>query len=211
MPEPAHLISSPTWGEPDTGALERLGAALGEGGVRGHRVDRDELTIWVATGRWVDAALHLRDVEGYDFCSDVVTADWLGYGGEVAGYWGSERFGGRDLNEIGSWGNAAVPQPFGDKRFSVSCHLLKLMTVTAGEHRRLRLQTWVDDGESVQTLIGVYPTADYHEREAFDMMGVRFDGHPNLRRILMPDYWDGHPQRKDYPIGGEPVQFSDDV
>jgi NADH:ubiquinone oxidoreductase subunit C len=211
MPEPIRQISSATWGDPDTGALERLTAALGEGGVLGHKIDRDELTIWVATSRWRDAALHMRNAEHYDFCSDVVTADWLGYGGEVAGYWGDERFGGRDLNRTGSWGNAAVPRALGDKRFSVSCHLLKLRTVHDGEHRRVRLQTWVDDGEPVPSLIPVYPTADYHEREAFDMMGIQFEGHPNLKRILLPDYWEGHPHRKDYPVGGEPVQFSDDV
>lgn len=208
MPE---LVSSPTWGTPDTDAATRLAAHLGDGGVMRTRVAHDELTIVVAVDRWVDAARFLRDHEGYDFCSDVVTADWQGYGGEVAGYWGSERVGGRDLNRAGSWGNAAVPEPLGDKRFSVSSHLLKLLTVDEGEHRRLRLQTFVADGEEVPTLIGVYPTADYHEREAYDMMGIVFTGHPNLRRILMPDYWDGHPQRKDYPIGGEPVQFSDAV
>ena len=71
--------------------MERLTAALGEGGVLTHKVDRDELTIVVAPERWIDAALHLRDAEGYDYLSDVVTADWLHYGGEVAGYWGTER------------------------------------------------------------------------------------------------------------------------
>ncbi len=209
MPEPIREISSPTWGDPDTDALERLTVALGEGGVLGHKIDRDELTIHVAVACWVDAARHMRDAEGYDFCSDVVTADWLGFGGEVAGYWGSPQFAGRDMNRAGSWGNQQVPEPLGSKRFSVSCHLLKLRTVAEGQHRRLRLQTWVDDGEPVPTLIGVYPTADYHEREAWDMMGVPFTGHPNLVRILLPEYWEGHPQRKDYPIGGEPVQFSD--
>jgi NADH:ubiquinone oxidoreductase subunit C len=211
MPEPIRVISQPTWGDPDLGALERLTAALGEGGVLTHKVDRDELTIVVAPVRWIDAALHLRDAEGYDFLSDVVTADWLGYGGDVAGYWGSASFGGRDLNRSGSWGNAVVPKPLGDKRFSVSCHLLKLRTVAAGQHRRLRIQTWLDDGEELATLIPVYPSADYHEREAWDMMGVRFAGHPNLVRILLPDYWEGHPHRKDSPVGGEPVQFSDDI
>ena len=73
------------------------------------------------------------------------------------------------------------------------------------------MRTWVDDGEPVPTLIPVFPTADYHEREAFDMMGISFAGHPNLVRILLPEDWDGHPHRKDYPIGGEPVQFSDAV
>ena len=57
----------------------------------------------------------------------------------------------------------------------------------------------------------MFPCADYQEREAFDMFGIEFEGHPNLARIFMPDGWDGHPHRKDYPMGGEPVQFSDEV
>ena len=89
--------------------------------------------------------------------------------------------------------------------------LHKLLTVDDGGHRRLRVRVWVDDGESVPTLVPVYPSADWHEREAYDLMGVVFDGHPNLRHIIMPADWAGHPQRKDYPIGGEPVQFSDEV
>jgi NADH-quinone oxidoreductase subunit C len=73
---------------------------------------------------------------------------------------------------------------------------------------RVRLQVWLDDGEPVESVVSIWPTADWHEREAFDMMGIRVDGHPNLRRILMEDDWEGHPLRKDYPIGGEPVRFS---
>ena len=75
---------------------------------------------------------------------------------------------------------------------------------------RVRVQVWLDDGESVQSVVPVWPTADWHEREAFDMMGIPIEGHPNLRRILMEDDWEGHPLRKDYPIGGEPVRFSDE-
>jgi len=75
--------------------------------------------------------------------------------------------------------------------------------------KRVRLQCWLDEGESVPSVVSVWPTADWHEREQFDLMGVQFDGHPNLARLLMPDDWEGHPLRKDYPIGGEPVRFSD--
>ena len=73
------------------------------------------------------------------------------------------------------------------------------------------MRTWVDDGEHVPSIVQVFPRADYLEREAFDLMGITFDGHPNLERIFLPEGWDGHPHRKDYPIGGEPVQFSDAV
>lgn len=91
-----------------------------------------------------------------------------------------------------------------EKRFSVSYHCTKLVPGAP----RLRLQVWVDDGESVPSVIRVWPTADWHEREAYDLMGITFSEREGLRRILMPDDWVGHPQRKDYPMGGEPVKFT---
>jgi NADH-quinone oxidoreductase subunit C len=74
--------------------------------------------------------------------------------------------------------------------------------------RRVRLEVAVGvDDPHVPSVVGVYPTADWQEREVWDMYGVVFDGHPALTRILMPDDWDGHPQRKDYPLGGIPVEY----
>ncbi|CAA9538104.1 MAG: NADH-ubiquinone oxidoreductase chain C [uncultured Thermoleophilia bacterium] len=201
-------VQTPSWGLPDHEAAERLGAALGGQGLVGTRVHRGELTVVVETARFRDAALLLRDTEGYDFCSDVVGADYLGYEGDVAGYWGGSTLG-RDMNSPGLYGQTVVPERPGQGRFAVSAHLLKLRTVGEGEHRRLRLQTWVEDGQAVPSLVSVYPSVDFHERETFDMFGIPFEGHPNLRRILMPEDWGGHPLRKDYPVGGEPVQFSD--
>jgi NADH-quinone oxidoreductase subunit C len=61
---------------------------------------------------------------------------------------------------------------------------------------------------SVESVTPDWPTADHQEREVYDMFGVQFDGHPDLRRILMPEDYEGHPQRRDFPIGGEPVLFT---
>jgi NADH-quinone oxidoreductase subunit C len=74
--------------------------------------------------------------------------------------------------------------------------------------RRIRLEVAVDVSDPhVPSVVEVYPTANWHEREAWDMFGIVYDGHPGLTRILMPDDWDGHPQRKDYPLGGIPVEY----
>jgi NADH-quinone oxidoreductase subunit C len=74
--------------------------------------------------------------------------------------------------------------------------------------RRIRLETAVTaEDPHLPSVTAVYPTADWQERENYDMFGIIYDGHPNLTRILMPDDWEGHPQRKDYPLGGVPVEY----
>jgi NADH-quinone oxidoreductase subunit C len=88
--------------------------------------------------------------------------------------------------------------------------LLRLVPGARASAPRVRVQVWLDDGEAVPSVIGVWPAADWFEREAWDMMGIPVAGHPNLKRILMEDDWEGHPLRKDYPIGGEPVRFSEE-
>ncbi|WP_086158981.1 NADH-quinone oxidoreductase subunit C [Streptomyces marincola] len=81
-----------------------------------------------------------------------------------------------------------------------------LRSLTHG--RMIRLEVGVPDSDPhVPTLVEVYPTNDWHEREAYDFFGLVFDGHPALTRIMMPDDWQGHPQRKDYPLGGVPVEY----
>ncbi len=75
-------------------------------------------------------------------------------------------------------------------------------------NRRVRIEVTAPDADPhVPSLVAVYPTLDWHERETYDMFGLIFDGHPALTRILMPDDWPGHPQRKDYPLGGIPVEY----
>ncbi|GAA2387627.1 NADH-quinone oxidoreductase subunit C [Catellatospora methionotrophica] len=90
-----------------------------------------------------------------------------------------------------------------ERRLHVVYHLTSMTY-----RRRIRLECAVTAAEPhLPSVTTVYPTADWQERETYDMFGVIFDGHPNLTRILMPDDWDGHPQRKDYPLGGVPVEY----
>jgi NADH-quinone oxidoreductase subunit C len=75
-------------------------------------------------------------------------------------------------------------------------------------NRRIRVEVACPDSDPhIPSVVATYPTNDWHERETFDMFGIVFDGHPALTRILMPDDWPGHPQRKDYPLGGIPVEY----
>ena len=75
-------------------------------------------------------------------------------------------------------------------------------------NRRLRLEVSAPDADPrIPSLVAVYPTCDWHERETWDFFGLVFEGHPALTRIEMPDDWKGHPQRKDYPLGGIPVEY----
>lgn len=85
-----------------------------------------------------------------------------------------------------------------EPRFEVNYHL-----VSIARRDRLRLKVRLEgNAATVETVTTVWPTANWHEREVFDLMGIRFEGHPDLRRILMPEDWEGHPLRKDYPVTG---------
>ena len=82
-------------------------------------------------------------------------------------------------------------------------HLLSMT-----HNRRIRLEVTCPDADPhIPSVVAVYPTNDWHERETYDFFGIIFDGHPALTRIEMPDDWPGHPQRKDYPLGGVPVEY----
>jgi NADH-quinone oxidoreductase subunit C len=175
--------------------------------VPGHVSTSDahgETTIVVERDSLVESCEYLKSELGFNFLSDISATDYLGWGAAgVSGYIGTAR--GRNLNEPMTQGYQRLPHEK-PKRFAMNYHLLALRR---GGARRVRVQVWLDDGESVPTVVRVWPTADWHEREAWDMMGIPAEGHPNLARILMDDDWEGHPLRKDYPIGGEPVRFSD--
>ena len=117
--------------------------------------------------------------EGYVMCSDLTAVDYLTHPG-------------RDL-----------PAGIVAERFEL---VLNLTSITTRDRMRVRVQ--IPEGDAVvASAFDLWPGTEAMEREVFDMFGIRFDGHPDLTRILMPEDWDGHPLRKDYEIGRIPVQF----
>ena len=85
-----------------------------------------------------------------------------------------------------------------EPRFEVNYHLVSIPL-----RQTLRLRVWISGHDPVlDTITPVWPTANWHEREIYDLFGIRFEGHPDLHRILMPDDWEGYPLRKDYPVEG---------
>lgn len=93
------------------------------------------------------------------------------------------------------------------ERFAVSYHIYSMLY-----NRRIRVKTFVTEEEPIiSTITEIWTGAGWLEREIFDMMGIEFDGHPDMRRLLMPDDWDGHPHRRDYPLGYETIMFSFNV
>lgn len=95
-----------------------------------------------------------------------------------------------------------LPGGIDAQRFEIVVNLLSI-----SNRARTRVRVQVADGETVPSLFDLHPSTEAMEREVFDMFGIRFDGHPDLTRILMPEDWDGHPLRKDYAQGRIPVQF----
>jgi NADH:ubiquinone oxidoreductase subunit C len=128
----------------------------------------------------VDLVRMLRDDEGFRVCVDVTAVDYLAHGAP-----------------------RALPPGVTGERFEVVVGLLSHATA---ERLRLRVQVPADD-PTCPSLFDVHPGTEALEREVFDMFGIAFTDHPDLTRILMPEEWEGHPLRKDNPVGAIPVQF----
>jgi NADH-quinone oxidoreductase subunit C len=137
---------------------------------------------FIAKTDYLKTLASLRD-EGFEMCVDLTAVDYLTHPGR----------------------NIApeTPGQIALERFEVVVNLLSL-----SQRRRVRLRVQVAESDTViDSAFDLYPGTEAMEREVFDMFGIKFDGHPDLTRILMPEDWQGHPLRKDYGVGNIPVQF----
>jgi len=165
---------------------------------------RGEITLDVAAGEWLAAAQALRDEFGFEQCVDVSGVDYLSYGSDewdtdVSSEGFSRGVEGKSAGRF-VWGeapNGAANAP--ERRFAAVAHLLSYQ-----QNLRLRLRTFAenDDLPVVASLTSVWPGTNWFEREAFDLYGIVFEGHPDLRRILTDYGFVGHPFRKDFPLIG---------
>ena len=143
-------------------------------------LSRGQLVVHVDRDAYLEIVSALRD-DGYAFCSDLTAVDYL---------LATDR---------------PLPTGVTPERFEVVVSLLHME-----EAKRVRVRAQVPESEpTLPTLFELFPGTEAMEREVYDLFGIVFDGHPDLTRILMPDEWEGHPLRKDYPIGRIPVQFKD--
>jgi NADH-quinone oxidoreductase subunit C len=140
---------------------------------------RGQVVLHPAVDGYVDLVGELRQ-EGYWVCVDLCGVDYLG-----------------------SAADRGLPASVTPERFELVVNLLDHR-----QRRRIRLRLQVPESDPVvPTLFHLHPTVEAHERETWDLFGIRFEGHPDLTRILLPDEWEGHPLRKDYAVGRIPVQF----
>jgi NADH:ubiquinone oxidoreductase subunit C len=138
--------------------------------------------VYVDRAVWHDVAAFLRDEQQFTMCLDVTAVDHL-------------------LDGVRATPEAVEPQ-----RFEVVANF-----ISHARNRRIRVIAQVPAAEpTIGSIVDLYPGMAFGERETYDMFGITFEGHDGLTRILMPDDWDGHPLRKDYPVSRVPVTFKGD-
>jgi NADH-quinone oxidoreductase subunit C len=139
-----------------------------------------QMVVHCTVDGYVDLMTALK-ADGFDMCVDVCGVDYLSHLGR------------------------SIPAPVTPERFEVVVNLLSTQT-----HERIRVRAQVPEADAtIATLFPLWPGSEAQERETYDMFGIRFTGHPDLTRILMPEDWEGYPLRKDYAVGRIPVQFKE--
>ncbi|HWS77212.1 MAG TPA: NADH-quinone oxidoreductase subunit C [Thermomonas sp.] len=199
-----------------------LAARFGDGAVQ-VALPRGEVTLEVAPGEWAAACGALRDEFGFDTFIDLCGVDYLSYGNDewdtdgVSAEGFSRGVEGKGPGRF-KWGEqpshqvveptAVVVDSLEGRRYAVVLHLLSVQ-----HNRRLRVRCFAADNSLpvVASLVDVWPGVNWFEREAFDLFGIIFEGHPDLRRILTDYGFVGHPFRKDFPlIGNVEVRYDAD-
>jgi NADH-quinone oxidoreductase subunit C len=195
------LLSSPTETTPvvDTArdsAIDAIRAALGDAVVDSLVKPGDDVWVRVRTADWRSSLTTLRNQLGYDYFCFLSAIDWM-----PSPYGRGED----DPTEPAPERDTTIRPGYcgGDTRMQVFARVVS-STTRMGVTLKVDVP---DDHPTIESVSAVYAGANWHERETFDMFGIIFDGHPGLTRILMPDDWDGHPQRKDYPLGGIAVEY----
>ena len=150
---------------------------------------RGDETAIVKKEALLDVMRFLKEDPALDFnvLMDLTAVDYIAYPSPYPSPRGGE--GGLPARQAGGEGEKNSP------RFEVVYHLYSL-----NQNHRVRIKTPVEEGAPVPSLTGLWPAADWYEREVWDMFGIHFAGHPNLKRILMYEEFKGHPLRKDYPV-----------
>lgn len=192
---------------------ERIAELLGDR-MRSLNEVCGQLVAEIAPQSWVDACTLLRDGNGLNFDTliDLCGVDYLGYGDDEWETIGASGAGfSRGVDDFGpgrfDWAGRPEAASF-PNRFAVVVHLL-----STRHNRRLRLRCHPEQSDfpALATLTEVWPVANWYEREAFDLFGIVFEGHPDLRRILTDYGFIGHPFRKDFPlIGNVTVRYDQD-
>lgn len=170
-------------------------------GVKEVSVDCGEVTVVVEADNLVEVATTLRDQHHFEQLMDVCGVDYLHYGVDEWETGGSGFSRGVSATAVGrlSFGDEVAVFDEDKPRFAAVYHLLSIKN-----NRRLRLKVFAADNEFpvVPSVVDVWSSANWPEREAFDLMGIHFDGHPDLRRLLTDYGFVGHPFRKDFPLIG---------
>lgn len=182
---------------------------------------RGEVTLEVPVAQWHATALALRDELGFEHLTDLCGVDYLGYGSaewdtsDVSSHGFSRGVEGKSVGRF-AWGefpsressDGAQPMPVPQQRFAV---VVQLRSYQHNQALRIRCYAPSEELPIVASLTDVWPGVNWFEREAFDLFGVIFDGHPDLRRILTDYGFVGHPFRKDFPlIGNVEVRYDEE-
>lgn len=134
--------------------------------------------LHVSRSDYLSTASSLKE-SGFEMCVDITAVDYLNQPGR------------------------SLPEGVAPERYELVTNLLSME-----KRSRVRIRVQVpDDDTVVSSLFALYPGSEAMEREVFDLFGIGFEGHPDMTRILLPEDWEGHPLRKDYPVGAVPIQF----